>query len=125
MNILIDSLATGDIGELTPEGWIIVDVRDLTDFDKDVEKVKKKIMVVSHLLSLGEKVCVRCVCGINRSNTIALSVLCFRCNKNEYLDTDWDRHYLWIKKIVPKMMIERELEVTAKKALKALYSKWK
>jgi len=125
MNKIIDSLATSDIGELTPEGWIIVDVRDLTDFDKNVEKVKHKIMVVSHLLSMGEKVSVRCVCGINRSNTIAISVLCYRCNKNKYLDTDWDRHYLFMKKLIPKMMIERELELTAKKALKQLYAGWK
>jgi hypothetical protein len=125
MNKLTDNLATGDIGELTPEGWIIVDVRDISDFEKNVEKVKHKIMIVSHLLSVGEKVCVRCICGINRSNTIALSVLCYRCNKNYYLDTDWDRHYTWIKKMVPKMMIERELELTAKQALKQLYAGWK
>lgn len=125
MNKLTEALGTCDCRDLTPEGWIVVDVRDLTDFEKDVTKVKHKIQLVNRLLNSGERVCVRCYCGINRSNTIAISVLCYRFNKNKYLDTDWDRHYLWAKKVIPKMMIVRELELTAKKALKQLYTEWK
>jgi hypothetical protein len=122
---IIDNLIVCDIGDLAPEGWVIVDVRDLTDFEKNAEKVKRKIMVVSHLLNMGERVCVRCACGINRSNTIVISVLCYRSNKNVYLDTDWDRHYNWVKKRNPSMELVPEIVETAKRALKQLYAGWK
>lgn len=124
-NKITDFLATCDIATLTPEGWIIVDVRDLSDFDKDVEKVKKKILTVTGLIVSGNRVCVRCICGINRSNTIALAALCYLSNKSEYLDTDWDRHYNFMKKIIPKMLIEYDLIKTAWVALHQIYSGWK
>lgn len=125
MNKITEFLGTCDINTLTPEGWVIVDVRDMTDFCTDVEKVKNKILTVVGLIVSGNKVCVRCVCGINRSNTTALSVLCFLCNKSEYLDTDWDRHYNFIKKIIPAMLLQEELVETAKKALHQIYAGWK
>jgi len=125
MNKITEYLATCDIATLTHEGWVVVDVRDITDFEKDVEKVKYKILLVTRLIAMGAKVCVRCACGINRSNTIALSAMCYLYNKSVYLDSDWDRHYNIIKKTIPAMQILPELEETAKKALKELYAGWK
>lgn len=125
MNKITDYLATCDIATLTPEGWIIVDVRNLTDFEGNVEKVKERILIVTRLVAMGAKVCIRCVCGLNRSNTIAIATLCYLCNKNEYLDTDWDRHYNFVKEIIPAMDIVPELEKTAKKALLEMYGGWK
>jgi hypothetical protein len=125
MNKITEFLATCDIATLTPEGWVIVDVRDITDFERNVEKVKYKILLVTRLISMGAKVCVRCACGINRSNTIALSTLCYLLTKDKYLDTDWDRHYNFIKAKIPVMALVPELVVTAKTALKELYAGWK
>jgi len=124
MNKITDYLGTCGIDTLTPEGWVIVDVRDMTDYSTDVEKVKHKILTVARIIVSGNKVCVRCVCGINRSNTVALSVLCYLCNKSLYLDTDWDRHYNYIKKIIPSMLLQGELIETAKKALHQIYAGW-
>ena len=124
-NWITDYLGTCDIATLTPEGVVVVDVRDLSDFEKDVEKVKYKILLVTRLIVMGAKVCVRCACGINRSNTIALSAMCYLYNKSKYLDTDWDRHYNFIKEKIPVMQLVPELVVTAKKALKELYAGWK
>lgn len=125
MNKITDFLATCDIATLTPEGWVIVDVRNLTDFEGNVEKVKERIFIVTRLISMGAKVCVRCVCGLNRSNAIAIATLCYLCNKNEYLDTDWDRHYNFVKEKIPAMNIVPELEETTKKTLREIYSGWK
>ena len=121
---ITEFLATCDIAELPPEGWVTVDVRDLKDYEKDTEKIKQKIMFVTGLWAMGAKVCIRCVCGMNRSNTIAIATLCYVDSRSEDIDEDWEIHRKYVKRKVPRLLTELDIEKTAKKALTQLYSKW-
>jgi hypothetical protein len=103
----------------TEDGIIIVDVRDLCDVERDVSKVKKKILIVSNLLGIGCRVAVRCIGGINRSNSIAISVMCFM-NPHGSIDETWEHHFNVLKAQVNRAHITPELERTCKKALKEL-----
>jgi hypothetical protein len=119
-NWVWDNLGTiALIESLTEDGVIIVDVRDLSDIETNVAKVKKKIIIVSSLMGLGCRVAVRCVGGINRSNTIALAVMCYM-NPQGDIDTTWDFHYNYLKVKVPRAHLVPNLTRTCKKALKEL-----
>jgi hypothetical protein len=100
----------------TEEGVIIVDVRDLKDGERDVKKVIMKIQVVTGLLAVGQRVALRCVGGINRSNTIALTVMCY-INPQMSMEESWDHHYNILKSKVPQMHLQPDLVNTCKKAL--------
>jgi hypothetical protein len=104
---------------LTEAGVIIVDVRDLTDCCRDIESVKKKIMLVSSLLSCGNNVAIRCVAGMNRSNCIAVAVMCYMVPHGD-VDESWDYHFKVLKSKVRREKILPDLERTAKKALKEM-----
>ena len=109
-----DRLATCSLLEsCTPEGWIIVDVRDLIDGKgNDVEKVKMKIILISNLLSVGQKVVVRCIAGMSRSNTIACAAMVCMIPTH-----DWTYHWEKIQKKCPRAFANLEFTDTVKKAL--------
>lgn len=122
---ILDNLATCSIYEsLTPEGWIIVDVRDLSDVERDSGRIKKKIETIGSLLCMGVNVCVRCVGGMNRSNAIALSVMCY-VNPQGIVDESWDFHFKVLKEKVPRVYITPDIERTCKKVLKDLLGEFK
>jgi len=101
-----NELATCSLLEsMTPEGWIIVDVRDLSDVETDVAKVKEKILIVANLLCLDKNIVVRCVGGINRSNAITLGVMCYMVPKGDLWET-WEHH---LKKLKKKLDVLRLL----------------
>jgi len=116
---LWDNLATCSLLEsMTPEGWIIVDVRDISDVESSIDKIRKKIEIVSNLLCLGYRVCIRCVGGINRSNAIAIGVMCYMVPKGGDVDETWDWHFSKLKAAVSRAHITHEIERTIKKFLK-------
>lgn len=106
----------------TERGVIILDVRDLSDVETDIMKVQNKIVIGANLLSLGHKVAVRCVGGINRSNAIALGIMCYMVwiNRDWSLEEIYDHHWKILKKAVPRAHITYQLEKTLKKALERL-----
>ncbi len=97
----------------TEEGVIIVDVRDLRDSgENSVEAVKKKIILVSNLLACGEKVIVRCMAGMSRSNTIACSAMMLFT-----MDHSWDHNWHVIEKACPRARQNLSFVDIVKKAL--------
>lgn len=108
----------------TEDGVIIVDVRDLSDVESDVNKVKNKIIVVASLLCLGFKVAVRCYGGMNRSNAIAISSMCYMRPEGDIRES-WNFHRSWTKRKVGRVHITPELEITCKKALAILLKDFK
>lgn len=110
---------------MTEEGVIIVDVRDISDVEKDVYKVMRKINIIASLLCVGERVAVRCIAGMNRSCAVALGVICYMGAKEGDVDKTWDHHYKNIKEKVPRMMITPELERTIKTALHQLDGRYR
>jgi protein-tyrosine phosphatase len=109
-----DNLATCNLLEsCTPEGWIIVDVRDLDDGkDNEVEQVKMKIMIVSNLMASGQKVVVRCLAGMSRSNTIACAAMMMMGNGRT-----WDHWWKKIEKACPRARQNLAFVDIVKKAL--------
>jgi len=105
---------------MTEEGVIIVDVRDLSDVEKNVDKVVKKIIIIGNLLCSGERVAVRCIAGINRSCGIALGVMMYMGNKKNDVDWTYDYHFDWLKRRVGRCMITPQFERTIKLALRKL-----
>lgn len=109
-----NNLATcGLMESCTPEGWLIVDVRDLRDSgENSVEAIKKKIVIIANLLSSGEKVCVRCVAGQSRSNSIACAVMTYMTQAR-----DWN--YMWekVREKCPRAFANLEFQDIVKKAL--------
>lgn len=106
---------------MTEEGVIIVDVRDLSDVEKDVEKIKREIRLIANLLCAGERVAVRCVAGINRSCGIALGVMCYMGSP---IDDTWEHHYKTLRSRVGRCMITQQFERVVKRAVKELVG-WK
>jgi len=114
---LLKNLATCSIMEsFTPEGWIIVDVRDISDVERDIKKIIKKLEICCGLMTLGQKVCIRCVAGINRSNAIAMGLLCWFKPVGD-IDETWDYHLNKLRELCPRAMITPELERIVKKAV--------
>lgn len=103
----------------TPEGVIIVDVRDLSDVETDTEKIKRKIIIIANLICAGHKVAVRCNAGMNRSCTVAITALCYM-NPAVDLDELWNTYYDLVKEKIPRMLSMIELQDTCRKALKEL-----
>ena len=122
---ITECLATCDIAGLPPAGWIVVDVRDLMDDETNVEKVKQKIIIVTKLWAMGAKVCVRCACGMNRSNTIAIASLCYIDMRAKDMEENWDKHWKFVKEKVPCLLTDLRIEKTARTALRQLYSKYR
>ena len=110
---------------MTEEGIIIVDVRDLSDIERDVTKIMKKINIITSLLCSGERVAVRCIAGMNRSCGIALGVMCYLRNHNNNVDETWDYYFKLLKEKCPRCLITYQLERVIKKALKELDGRYK
>ena len=109
-----DSLATCSLMEgLTPEGWIIVDVRDLKDGEgNSIEAVKTKIIIIGNLLACGQKVCIRCLAGMSRSNTLACAaMMLFTMNHH------WDHEWNVVIKACPRAHQNQDFVDTVKRAL--------
>jgi len=109
---------------MTEEGVVIVDVRDLSDVEKSVEKVMNKINIVTSLLCTGERVAVRCIAGMNRSCGIALGVMCYMVKKGD-LEETWEYNYEKLKSKVGRAMITPQFERTVKAALHKLDGRYK
>lgn len=111
---ILENLATCSLFEnCTPEGWIVVDVRDLKDGPaNDIEAVKMKIMIVANLMASGQKVVVRCLAGMSRSNTIACASM-MMIN----LDHTWDYYWHKVEKKCPRARQNLEFVDAVKKAL--------
>lgn len=109
-----DNLGTCSLLEsLTPEGAIVVDVRDLKDSgENSVEAIKTKIMIVANLMACGERVIVRCLAGMSRSNSIACAAMMLMGNKHT-----WDHHWTIIEKKCPRARQNLEFVDVVKKAL--------
>lgn len=110
---------------MTEEGVIIVDVRDLSDVEKSVEKVMNKINIISSLLCMGERVAVRCIAGMNRSCGITLGVMCYMGAKGADVNETWDHHYKNLKSKVGRAMINPQFERVVKAALHKLDGRYK
>jgi len=110
---------------MTEEGTIIVDVRDLSDVEKSIEKVMNKINVISSLLCMGEKVAIRCIAGMNRSCAIALGVMCYMGAKGTSVDETWEHHLKVLEHQVKRCQITPQLERTVKSALHKLDGRYK
>lgn len=111
------NLATCNMLEsYTPEGWVIFDVRDLQDNgENSVEAVKKKIILIANLLGCGEKIVVRCMAGMSRSNTIACaSMMVVNINHT------WEHYWHIIEKACPRARQNLDFVDTVKKALEEL-----
>ena len=110
---ILPNLATCSIFEsYTPEGWIIVDVRDLIDdAGNSVDEVGKKIELVANLLCSGHKVVVRCQAGMSRSNTIACAALLW-CR----VFPTWNETWNLIKEKCPRAMLSMGFYDTVKEA---------
>jgi len=102
--------------ELTEEGVIVVDVRDLSDIEKNIARVKDRINLIAGLLINGHRVAVRCVAGINRSNTFACAAMCLLLPKDDLNET-WNHHIEVIKGKVGRAQLNPTLVDTVKKAL--------
>lgn len=111
--LIWNNLATCNMLEaMTPEGWIIVDVRDLNDNgENDIEAIKRKIIVIANLMSCGQKICVRCLAGMSRSNTMACAGMMFFNYKT------WDHNWKKIEKVCPRARANLEFTDLVKKAL--------
>ena len=112
-----ENLATCSLLEsLTPEGWIVVDVRDLKDGkDNSVEAVKIKIAMIGNLMCSGQKVVVRCLAGMSRSNTIACaSMMLFDITHT------WDHFWHIVEKACPRARQNLDFVDTVKKALEEM-----
>jgi len=112
-----ENLATCNLLEsLTPEGWIVVDVRDLKDGkDNSVEAVKIKIAMIGNLMCSGQKVVVRCLAGMSRSNTIACaSMMLFDITHT------WDHFWHIVEKACPRARQNLDFVDTVKKALEEM-----
>ncbi len=97
----------------TEAGVIIVDVRDLQDGpDNTVEVVKQKIILIANLLGCGQKVIVRCMAGMSRSNTIACAVLLCMCPNH-----DWEYYWTKVQKKCPRAAGNLDFIDTVKQAL--------
>lgn len=109
-----DCLATCSMIESnTPAGWIVVDVRDLSDDgENSIEDVANKIQLIGNLLCSGFKVVVRCQAGISRSNTIACAAMVW-INGEMYWDYAWKK----IEKACPRARLNLEFYDTVKQAL--------
>ena len=100
----------------TPQGWVIVDVRDLNDNEENtVDEVLNKIQLVGNLLCSGYKVVVRCQAGISRSNTIACAALLWTSP-----DRNWTQCWNEVKKHCPRAMLNPYFFDVVKKALRKL-----
>ena len=110
---ILPNLATCSIFEsCTPEGWIIVDVRDLIDgAGNSVDEVGKKIELVANLLCSGHKVVVRCQAGMSRSNTIACAALLW-CR----VFPTWNDAWNLIKEKCPRAMLCMDFYDTVREA---------
>lgn len=92
-----ENLATSSLLDVAPEGWIVLDVRDLIDGKgNSLDLIQRKIEVGVGLLSLGQKVVVRCVGGMSRSNLIACAIMTYMVNTK-----NWDYHWEKIRKVAP------------------------
>jgi len=112
-----ENLATCSLLEsLTPEGWIVVDVRDLKDGkDNSVEAIKIKIAMIGNLMCSGQKVVVRCLAGMSRSNTIACaSMMLFDITHT------WDHFWHIVEKACPRARQNLDFVDTVKKALEEM-----
>lgn len=108
------NLGTCSITEsFTPEGTIIIDVRDLNDSgENSVEAIKIKIATIINLMTSGEKIVVRCLAGMSRSNTIACaSMMCFDRTHM------WEHYWHIIEKACPRARQNLEFVDVVKKAL--------
>lgn len=110
---ILKNLGTCSMFEsMTPEGWVIVDVRDLVDGpENDLEKIKSKIIVISGLMGCGEKVCVRCLAGMSRSNSMACAAMMF------FGFHTWDHNWKIIEKNCPRARQNLKFVDLVKKAL--------
>jgi protein-tyrosine phosphatase len=111
---ILENLATCNLIEgLTPEGWIIVDVRDLNDGpENSVEAIKAKIAIIINLMASGQKVCVRCLAGMSRSNTLACaSMMLFSWEHT------WDHYWRIVEKACPRARQNLGFVDMVKKAL--------
>jgi protein-tyrosine phosphatase len=114
---ILENLATCSLFEsCTQEGWIVVDTRDLKDGpENDVEAVKMKLMIVANLMASGQKVVVRCLAGMSRSNTIACGAMMLI-----NLDHMWDHYWHEVEKKCPRARQNLEFVDTVKKALEEM-----
>jgi predicted protein tyrosine phosphatase len=100
----------------TEEGVIIVDVRDLNDSaENTVEAVKKKITLVGNLLACGERVIVRCLAGMSRSNSIACGAMMLFTREH-----GWNHYWHVVEKACPRARQNLEFVDTVKKALEEI-----
>ena len=72
---ITDYLGSSAEDDFHEPGVVVVDVRDLNDGTNPPNLVWRKIRTALEVLSLGNKICIRCAAGISRSNSIAAAVL--------------------------------------------------
>lgn len=115
---ILPNLGTCSIFEsCTPEGWLIIDVRDLSDDGKNkIEDVANKISLVANLMYAGCKVVIRCQAGISRSNTIACAAMVYG-GVFKYWDDAWKA----TQEACPRAWLNMDFFDAVRKALRSLY----
>lgn len=111
--ILKNRLGTCALNEETPEGAIIIDIRDLKDGWNEPKEINKRIELVLKTLSMGFSVIIRCTAGISRSNVLAMAVLCYLNGK------DWEEN----ENLVRKKVLRTQINLSFKKACKKVLEK--
>jgi len=110
--ILEGKLGTCALCEETPEGAIIVDVRDLEDNWNEPEEIRKKVKIILKAINMGQPVIIRCMAGISRSNALAVTTLCRMNGKN------WNENEMIVRQLVKRFQINMSLRDACKKAVR-------
>lgn len=115
------NLATAGWSDNIPLGWRTVDVwKNISDNEIFIKPVKDKIKEVLSLLSKGQKVCIRCACGMNRSNTLAVAVLTYLDRNSGLIKVKWLRYRNLVISKVDRAWLNPDLEYTCQQAVKEL-----
>jgi hypothetical protein len=117
------NLATAGWYDKVPKDWQVVDVWEyISDDECFIKPVKDKIKEVIYLLNKGQKVCVRCAAGMNRSNSIATAALVYLDKDSGSIRTKWLRYSGLVKSKVDRAWMNDTLGCTCIEAIKELKS---
>lgn len=124
MRKINENLATAGWNDPIESGWQVVDVwRDIEDNEIYTKPIKDKILEALFLLNKGQRVCVRCAAGMNRSNSIATAVLVYLDKKdNRSIEKVWNKHKKVVMKKVDRAWMNPDLGYTCQEAILELKS---
>lgn len=124
MRKITETLATAGWNDSIDTGWQVVDVwRDIEDDEAYTKPIKDKIVEALFLLNKGQRVCVRCAAGMNRSNSIAVAILVYLDkNDNRSIEKVWRKYQKVVMKKVDRAWMNPDLGYTCQEAILELKS---